>query len=73
MSPPKGPLIKSLMDLITQVTPPSNDPAETLPRQGEMMTRQENLFPRRNFALPRRDFCDPNLEFIIGEFSPLSF
>ena len=29
------------------VTPPSNDPAETLPRQGEMMTRQENLFPRQ--------------------------
>ena len=28
-------------------TPPSNDPAETLPRQGGMMTRQQNLFPRQ--------------------------
>ena len=34
---------KSLLSL----TPPSNDPAETLPRRGSMMTRQENLFPRQ--------------------------
>ena len=28
-------------------TPPSNDPAETLPRQGKRMTRQESVFPRQ--------------------------
>ena len=28
------------------ITPPSNDPTETLPRRGSMMTRQENLLPR---------------------------
>ena len=50
-----------------------NGPAETLPRQGEMMTRQENLFPRRNFSLPRRDLCDPGLKFTTREVSPLSF
>ena len=28
-------------------TPPSNDPAETLPRQGKMMPHQENVFPHQ--------------------------
>ena len=30
-----------------RITPPSNDLAETLPRQGKRMTLQEILFPRQ--------------------------
>ena len=42
-----GTLILSIGQHALKGTPPSNDPAETLPRQGKSMTRQESVLPRQ--------------------------
>ena len=47
--------------------PPSNDPAETLPRQGKRITRQENLFPI--FVSPSKNTQAPP-QMIVQNFFP---